>query len=60
MLMETLGPPPMELIDRGSRSSKFFDGYIPKSVPSSKGKIRTPGSKPLFKKLKNCDDKKFI
>lgn len=60
MLMETLGPPPIELIDRGSRSSKFFDQYQPKSIPNSKGKIRIPGSKPLSKRLKNCEDVKFI
>ena len=60
MLMETLGPPPMELINRGSRSAKFFDQYTPKSIPNSKGKLRTPSSKPLNKKLKGCEDKKFL
>jgi hypothetical protein len=60
MLMETLGPPPPELIDRGSRSHKFFDQYVPKNTPNSKGKYRAPRGKPLIKKLKNCEDRKFI
>ena len=60
MLMETLGLPPVELIDRGSRSNKFFDLYQPKLVPNSKGRVRTPGTKLLDKRLKGCNDRKFI
>lgn len=58
--METLGPPPASFIERGSRSAKFFDNYQPKSIPNSKGKLRNPSSKPLIKKLKGCEDKKFL
>jgi hypothetical protein len=50
----------MDLISRGSRSAKFFDQYTPKSIPNSKGKLRAPSSKPLNKKLKGCEDKKFL
>jgi hypothetical protein len=58
--IQTKSIPPMDLISRGSRSAKFFDQYTPKSIPNSKGKLRAPSSKPLNKKLKGCEDKKFL
>lgn len=52
--MEVIGVPSEEIINRGSRSHKFFDGYKPKVIPNSKGKLRTAGAKTINKKLKNC------
>ena len=60
MFMEILGTPPESLLDKGSRTTKFFDGYAPKTKPNSKGKLRTPDTKSLSKKLKNCEEYTFL
>jgi dual specificity tyrosine-phosphorylation-regulated kinase 2/3/4 len=56
MFMEVLGVPPPSLIQKGSRSNKFFDGNLVKIKPNSKGKIRRPNSKPLDVQLSACED----
>jgi hypothetical protein len=56
MFMEVLGVPPGALIERGSRSSKFFEGKLPKIKANSKGKIRKPGSKSIEMVLCDCQD----
>lgn len=60
MFMEVLGVPPASLIERGTRSSKFFEGALPRVKPNSKGKIRRPGSKSLETVLSPCSDIDFI
>lgn len=59
MFMEVLGVPPDSLVERGSRSHKFFEGNMVRVRPNSKGKIRRPGSKTLETVL-GSDDKDFL
>jgi hypothetical protein len=54
MFIEVLGAPPSSIIERGSRSSKFFEGNLVKIKPNSKGKIRRPNTKPLEMFLSEC------
>ena len=59
-MIELKGLPPMELLERGSRSKLFFeeDGRaIP--VPNSRGKVRKPNSK-NFRQVLGCNDKTFL
>lgn len=55
-----MGVPPQSLIERGSRSIKFFEGNLPRVKPNSKGKIRRPGSKSIESLLCECEDSEFI
>jgi len=54
--MEVLGVPPNSLIERGSRSNKFFEGKFPKIKANSKGKIRKPNSTSIEMILVDCPD----
>ena len=54
MFMEVLGLPPYSMIEKGTRSHKFFDRNIPKIKANSKGKIRKPNSKSLDSILAGC------
>jgi hypothetical protein len=56
MFMEVLGVPPNSLIERGSRSSKFFEGKNPRIKANSKGKIRRPGSQSINNIFHTCKD----
>ncbi len=60
MIMEVLGIPPASLVEQGSRSNKFFDGFLPKLKPNSKGKLRRPGSKSVDLLLGDCEESDFI
>jgi hypothetical protein len=45
-IMEVLGTPPPELLERASRRKLFFDGVnTPKLTPNSQGKLHHPGEK---------------
>lgn len=60
MIMEVKGVPPRSVLARSSRRKVFFDDdYQPIIVPNSRGKVRTPGSKPLMQVM-NCPEKEFI
>jgi len=56
-IMEVLGVPPKELIEKASRKDQLFnEDLTPKQLSS---KVRIPGSKNL-KSLLNCKDEKFL
>lgn len=59
MFMEVLGVPPKQMIHRGTRAHKFFDGDMVKIKPNSKGKIRRPNTKSLEYILQSCEDEQF-
>nr|AXF50741.1 protein kinase [Inonotus obliquus] len=59
-IMEVLGVPEKELINRSSRKRLFFDSTgLPRPVVNSKGRRRRPGSKTLAQVLR-CDDELFV
>ncbi|KAG9003050.1 hypothetical protein FRB94_003413 [Tulasnella sp. JGI-2019a] len=59
-IMEVLGVPDKELINRSSRKKLFFDSTgTPRPVVNSKGRRRRAGSKTLAQVLR-CDDELFI
>jgi len=59
-IMEVLGPPEKEIINRSSRKRLFFDSTgEPRPVVNSKGRRRRPGTKTLAQVLR-CDDELFI
>ncbi|KAI0085397.1 hypothetical protein BDY19DRAFT_444646 [Irpex rosettiformis] len=59
-IMEVLGVPEKEFINRSSRKRLFFDtSGAPRPVVNSKGRRRRPGSKSLAQVLK-CDDEQFV
>jgi len=53
-MMEVLGVPPKELIQISPRNRLFFEGNVPKLVPSGKGKQRLPEGRPLTAVLKGA------
>lgn len=58
--IEVLGPPPREMLERGSRTSKFFDADRNLlAYGSVKGRVKHPSSRPLAVKL-GCSDTSFI
>ncbi|KAI0340710.1 hypothetical protein BDW22DRAFT_1398476 [Trametopsis cervina] len=59
-IMEVLGVPDKDFINRSSRKRLFFDtSGAPRPVVNSKGRRRRPGSKTLAQVLK-CDDDLFV
>ncbi|OSX65002.1 hypothetical protein POSPLADRAFT_1065025 [Postia placenta MAD-698-R-SB12] len=59
-IMEVLGVPDKDFVNRSSRKRLFFDTTgAPRPVVNSKGKRRRPGSKSLAQVLR-CDDELFI
>lgn len=57
-IMEVLGVPPIDIIQRASRRKLFFhSNFQPRISANSKGKFRKPGSKPLEALLKCNGDK---
>lgn len=59
-IMEVLGPPDKEFINRSSRKRLFFDNNgAPRPVVNSKGRRRRPGTKTLAQVLR-CQDDDFI
>ncbi|KAI0029413.1 kinase-like domain-containing protein [Vararia minispora EC-137] len=59
-IMEVLGIPDKEFINRSSRKRLFFDSTgAPRPVVNSKGRRRRPGTKTLQQVLR-CDDEQFI
>ncbi|KAF8652724.1 hypothetical protein AX16_004223 [Volvariella volvacea WC 439] len=60
-IMEILGVPDKEFVNRSSRKKLFFDvNGAPRIVTNSKGRRRIPGSKSLTKVLGNCKDEDFV
>lgn len=59
-IMEVLGVPDKEFVNRSSRKKLFFDtNGVPRTVVNSKGRRRRPGSKTLAQVLR-CQDEEFI
>ncbi|CAE6496365.1 unnamed protein product [Rhizoctonia solani] len=59
-IMEVLGVPDKDLINRSSRKRLFFESNgQPRPVVNSKGRRRRPGSKTLAQVLR-CDDEMFV
>ncbi|KAH7905441.1 hypothetical protein BJ138DRAFT_773101 [Hygrophoropsis aurantiaca] len=59
-IMEVLGPPDKDFINRSSRKRLFFDNNsAPRPVVNSKGRRRRPGTKTLAQVLR-CQDEDFI
>ena len=57
-IMEFLGVPPREIIQRSTRRKLFFDlDNSPKIVANSKGKRRQPGTKRFVDTLRNADER---
>nr|VWO95124.1 Protein kinase domain-containing protein [Ganoderma boninense] len=60
-IMEVLGAPEKDFINRSSRKRLFFDTTgAPRPVVNSKGKRRRPGTKTLAQALKNPSDEQFV
>ncbi|CAE7217450.1 unnamed protein product [Rhizoctonia solani] len=59
-IMEVLGVPDKDLVNRSSRKRLFFESNgQPRPVVNSKGRRRRPGSKTLAQVLR-CDDELFV
>lgn len=59
-IMEVLGPPDKDFINRSSRKRLFFDNNgTPRPVVNSKGRRRRPGTKTLAQVLR-CQDDDFV
>ncbi|KDR81400.1 hypothetical protein GALMADRAFT_113652 [Galerina marginata CBS 339.88] len=59
-IMEVLGIPDKEFINRSSRRKLFFDtNGAPRTVINSKGRRRRPGTKSLAQVLR-CNDEEFV
>ncbi|EIM90527.1 kinase-like protein [Stereum hirsutum FP-91666 SS1] len=59
-IMEVLGVPDKEFVNRSSRKRLFFDSTgAPRPVVNSKGRRRRPGTKTLAQVLR-CDDDQFV
>lgn len=59
-IMEVLGVPDKDFVNRSSRKKLFFDtNGVPRPVINSKGRRRRPGSKSLAQVLR-CNDEEFI
>ncbi|RDX45433.1 hypothetical protein OH76DRAFT_1486267 [Lentinus brumalis] len=60
-IMEVLGVPDKDFVNRSSRKRLFFDtSGNPRPVVNSKGKRRRPGTKTLAQALKNPSDELFV
>ena len=59
MIQEVLGVPPVDLIEKGCRTKKFFLDNKPKIKPTKKGVLHKPGSKSLTELIKT-DNTDFI
>ena len=56
LMMEVLGVPPVEVLNKSTKRKIFFDSSNnPRMLPNSKGKIRYPGTKPLAQVLPNAE-----
>ncbi|KAF9001996.1 hypothetical protein BDQ17DRAFT_1281080 [Cyathus striatus] len=59
-IMEVLGVPDKEFVNRSSRKKLFFDtNGAPRVVVNSKGRRRRPGTKTLAQVLR-CNDEEFV
>ncbi|KAF8558429.1 hypothetical protein OG21DRAFT_1595333 [Imleria badia] len=59
-IMEVLGPPDKDFVNRSSRKRLFFDNNgAPRPVVNSKGRRRRPGTKSLAQVLR-CQDEDFV
>lgn len=59
-IMEVLGLPEREFVNRSSRKKLFFDpNGAPRAVINSKGRRRRPGTKSLVQVLR-CNDEDFV
>jgi dual specificity tyrosine-phosphorylation-regulated kinase 2/3/4 len=59
-IMEVLGIPDKEFVNRSSRKKLFFDtNGAPRAVINSKGRRRRPGTKTLSQVLR-CNDEEFV
>ncbi|KJA27320.1 hypothetical protein HYPSUDRAFT_131397 [Hypholoma sublateritium FD-334 SS-4] len=59
-IMEVLGVPDKEFVNRSSRRKLFFDtSGAPRAVINSKGRRRRPGTKTLTQVLR-CNDEEFV
>ncbi|KIJ17231.1 hypothetical protein PAXINDRAFT_10082 [Paxillus involutus ATCC 200175] len=59
-IMEVLGPPDKDFVNRSSRKRLFFDNNgAPRPVVNSKGRRRRPGTKSLAHVLR-CQDEDFV
>ncbi|KAJ7067731.1 hypothetical protein B0H15DRAFT_895756 [Mycena belliarum] len=59
-IMEVLGTPDKEFVNRSSRKKLFFDpNGTPRAVINSKGRRRRPGTKTLAQVLR-CNDEEFV
>lgn len=59
-IMEVLGIPDKEFVNRSSRKKLFFDtNGAPRAVINSKGRRRRPGTKSLSQVLR-CNDEEFV
>ncbi|KAJ6611802.1 hypothetical protein B0H10DRAFT_2055222 [Mycena sp. CBHHK59/15] len=59
-IMEVLGIPDKEFVNRSSRKKLFFDpNGAPRAVINSKGRRRRPGTKTLAQVLR-CNDEEFV
>jgi len=59
-IMEVLGIPDKEFVNRSSRRKLFFDtSGAPRTVVNSKGRRRRPGTKTLAQVLR-CNDEEFV
>ncbi|KAF9228620.1 hypothetical protein BS17DRAFT_772257 [Gyrodon lividus] len=59
-IMEVLGPPDKDFVNRSSRKRLFFDNNgAPRPVVNSKGRRRRPGTKSLGQVLR-CQDEDFV
>jgi len=59
-IMEVLGVPDKDFVNRSSRKKLFFDpNGVPRAVINSKGRRRRPGTKTLTQVLR-CDDEDFV
>ncbi|KAK7023804.1 CMGC/DYRK/DYRK2 protein kinase [Favolaschia claudopus] len=59
-IMEVLGVPDKEFVNRSSRKKLFFDpNGAPRAVINSKGRRRRPGTKTLAQVLR-CNDDEFV
>jgi hypothetical protein len=56
MMMEYIGPPPLDLIKQyPKRDAFFFDDGRPREIPNRKGDVHRAGSKNLWKSMKTRD-----
>jgi len=60
LIMEFLGVPPIEILNKATKRKIFFDSNNnPRMLPNSKGKVRYPGTKALNQHL-SINDSHFL